>query len=320
MYNTILQEYNTGKTVAELSNEYKVSKNRIYTFLRDNGIILYKRRGFKTNPNIDVNFFKTIDTEEKAYILGLMYSDGSLSPYWSKDRNHICSYKLRIRLQEQDGEILRKISYILCKEDLVKIIIRRTKNWSNIASFQLGNITLGKDLVKLGCTPNKSSTISLPSFDKVPEELFRHFIRGFYDGDGGIKKTLPIVMSFTSNKAMCNQIKEFMETKYGIIFAPYKERENGYGSVVLSGRDNCYKLYKLLYEECSIFLNRKKSLIERVITSYSFNRSSVGRTDDEGNVWFICNKQKHVSKNMESALTRFVQIKRERLFERYPPV
>ena len=46
-----------------------------------------------------------------------------------------------------------------------------------------------KDLTNLGCCPNKTRALKFPN---IPNSLYKHFIRGFLDGDGCIRvgKTL----------------------------------------------------------------------------------------------------------------------------------
>lgn len=45
---------------------------------------------------------------------------------------------------------------------------------------------LALDLKNKGCYQGKSLTLTFPSKDIVPEHLIRHFIRGYFDGDGSV--------------------------------------------------------------------------------------------------------------------------------------
>ena len=42
------------------------------------------------------------------------------------------------------------------------------------------------DLKKLGCVEKKSSILTFPTSQQVPNNLIYHFIRGYFDGDGSI--------------------------------------------------------------------------------------------------------------------------------------
>ena len=121
---------------------------------------------------VNSNYFSQINWEEKAYVLGFIFADGSISK--GKGRN-----RLEIGLHPKDIDILQKIknelSYsglIYKKPDKVKLYINDEK--------------LVNDLISLGATPKKSLTARFPL---VPEGLIRHFIRGFFDGDGYITKS-----------------------------------------------------------------------------------------------------------------------------------
>lgn len=41
-------------------------------------------------------------------------------------------------------------------------------------------------LCELGCIPNKSLILKFPDENLVPKNLIKHFIRGYFDGDGCI--------------------------------------------------------------------------------------------------------------------------------------
>lgn len=58
------------------------------------------------------------------------------------------------------------------------------KEYSRI---QISSKTLTADLLKLGCTPRKSLTLKFPN-DGIfkSNDLIRHFIRGYFDGDGSV--------------------------------------------------------------------------------------------------------------------------------------
>ena len=60
---------------------------------------------FKKLYNFDESFFEDIDNEEKAYILGFISADGSIS-----------KNELSIRLQIKDIDILYKIKNIMKSE------------------------------------------------------------------------------------------------------------------------------------------------------------------------------------------------------------
>lgn len=80
----IISLFNEGKTPAEISETLECCISNVTRRLKKAGLNV-TRDYSKTRYNrigripIDINFFKVIDTEEKAYFLGIMFSDGSVS-------------------------------------------------------------------------------------------------------------------------------------------------------------------------------------------------------------------------------------------------
>lgn len=46
-----------------------------------------------------------------------------------------------------------------------------------------------QDLIDKGCVPKKSLILNFPTENQVPRKLIRHFIRGYFDGDGWFTNT-----------------------------------------------------------------------------------------------------------------------------------
>lgn len=188
----------------------------------------------------DETFFDFIDSESKAYFLGLMFSDGSVS------RN-----KFYIKLKDED--ILLKF------RDELKCDYSIFTRYSPYKSYTLtiSSQALCNALIKLGCVPNKTRIIQLP---KLRTDLYRHFIRGFFDGDGCLQlqdKKYHCRFDLTSAS------KKFLEQVRPIITAHAKT--NGY-----LGKESKYEVWHLnysghqvqdildwLYKDSNFYLQRK---------------------------------------------------------------
>jgi hypothetical protein len=82
----------------DISKILKCSHNTIVRVLIRNGCILRpKSKHTNLKYSINENYFKIIDTQKKAYFLGLLYSDGTLC---LKDK------LVAISLSEKDGYII----------------------------------------------------------------------------------------------------------------------------------------------------------------------------------------------------------------------
>jgi DNA-binding transcriptional regulator WhiA len=68
--------------LSQLQKEYKISYDRVKNIVKDCKIISSAKR---INPNLKENYFEEINSHEKAYWLGWIISDGSISN--QKDKN-----------------------------------------------------------------------------------------------------------------------------------------------------------------------------------------------------------------------------------------
>ena len=122
-----------------------------------------------------LRIFETIDTEEKAYWLGFLYADGSVG---SKE------HKIELGLAEQDLKQIEKFRDFIGINN--KISYRPT---TKSYRYSFRSEFCKEDLIKQGCMPKKSLILKFPTEDQVPQNLIRHFIRGYFDGDGWFTNT-----------------------------------------------------------------------------------------------------------------------------------
>lgn len=161
---------NEGKLNVELTEIYQVSATTITNWL--NKYKLVKNRP-KTKYAYDRNFFNAIDTEEKAYVLGFLYADGYIN---------LASRFLEIRLHPKDMGTLEKIRDCLCSNHPI------TNGVNNLGKdyiqYRIYDKPMLYRLAEVGCVPKKSLILTFPAW--LPTKLKKHFIRGYYDGDGCI--------------------------------------------------------------------------------------------------------------------------------------
>lgn len=106
---------------------------------------------------------------ETAWVLGLIFSDGSLR----RDGNHVT-----ISVGHDDITAIPKISAVFGGK------LRAYKHRTNrVSSVQINSGFLWQQLVdNFGLVPNKGLTMRWP--DSVAVSMLPHFVRGLYDGDG----------------------------------------------------------------------------------------------------------------------------------------
>lgn len=170
-------------------------------------------------------------------------------------------------LQEDDKQILEDIRNELNSEKPLKYIDYSLKNdfgYSYKNQYQLTFFSkhLCTSLSNLGMIPNKSLKLVFPS---IPENLYSHFIRGYFDGDGSITqkikndKNRQITVTITSTESFCNSLCEICYEKIGIKAKVYDSScHNGITKVfVLNGRNIAKTFLDWIYKDADLFLERK---------------------------------------------------------------
>lgn len=253
-HQSIIDDYNNGKRAVKLAKEFKVTTKVILRILRNYNVKLrniYERgRLYKHNEY----FFKDIDSEEKAYFLGLMISDGNND-----------NKSLRINLT--DREILDKFKECLeYTGPIIKSIDKRKDTYKPIYSLNVRSKNLTDDLTKHGCIKAKSYFTYFP---EISENLKHHFIRGIFDGDGCIHKDKLNNLRFAiiGNKELIESIQNiFINLGLNKTKLQHKEEHNNkIVSVTYNGNLSCKKLYDYMYKDSTIYLERKKKIFENVV-------------------------------------------------------
>jgi hypothetical protein len=197
---------------------------------------------------LNQNYFENIDSENKAYILGFIYADGSIY------KNY-----LSIKISQKDNEILNFIKNELNYSG----IIRQYKiNNNDYVDLTISSNKIICDLIKLGVIKNKTYlSKELPTYNKKYETAF---IRGFFDGDGSIYSNnnrgySEYTICFSGNINILNQIKIILNN-YEISSSKIRHRYNNDNSCMLEirGNKNIEKIYNLFYNNAEFYLKRKK--------------------------------------------------------------
>lgn len=249
-------KFGTGKAVADfLGVPYKV----LQRYLRRYGIT--NRIGGRRNINIE--FFKDIDTEEKAYFLGFFTADG----YVSKDLQ-----RFQINLQEKDKYILERFSQISnceCNLTLRHPIV----NGKEYIAYGLNISRRGfvEHMIQHGIVPGKENRKSIPD---IKTHLIPHFLRGYFDADGFFssshnERINPIyTIGFCGRIDIINAIQYEFE-KHNVYFSIYNSKHSPLiYTISASSHIMIQRIYHYLYDTSSIFLLRKKERISEAVKSF----------------------------------------------------
>lgn len=176
--NKFISEYNGGAPSQAIANKYGFKTNKtVLDVLKKN---MVNRRPPKIQTYYREDFFSKIDSPEKAYILGLIMTDG----YIIKDYSGF-----GIQLTKSDGYLLEKIALIIGAKQGVSQIICNAKrrvmpNAKDMTRLTVHNRKIAKDLNCLGITRNKSKALRYNNC--VPKKYLSHLFRGLIDGDGTV--------------------------------------------------------------------------------------------------------------------------------------
>jgi hypothetical protein len=256
----IVDEYLSGTSSEVIAKIHKSNGRAICRVLKENGVELRPSTQNKRKYKINEDFFETIDTEEKAYFLGLLYADGNLSQGGTG---------IKILLHEKDIDILEKFS---------NIIYGFMKYRESEATLEDGSISryitiniysqkMHEDLCKLGCVPAKTFKIRLPTNNMVPDHLMHHFIRGHFDGDGCICITEPSRprIDISSNCMFIQDIIQYF-TLHNLEFyrMGVNDENNLSGSTQMKGKERVINFYNHIYKDATIYINRKYNTFQKM--------------------------------------------------------
>lgn len=251
----IINMYNYGMSAREIGLEFdNRNLSGILRFLKNNNVEIRDMSKCHQIYSINESYFDEIDTEEKAYILGLLYADGN-----HDEQKHVIS----LSLQEGDVDILEKINQCINSNRPIELrkMSKPDNNLQNQKRLSITNKHISEMMVKHGLTQKKSYTIKFPIF--LDECLYKHFIRGFIDGDGSIGKYYITISSCSEDFILF--IKEYIEKIFINPCLKIYHYGNGTAYNLRLSKTQYIPFLKWLYEDANIYLNRKYNEYNQVI-------------------------------------------------------
>jgi hypothetical protein len=228
--------------------------------------------------NINVDFFKDVDSELKAYLLGFHVADGCVFKHSEK------SIGFKITLQARDVEIVKLFRDSIYPDGNIYISPARKDGWktNETCSFKVVCTELCQHILNHGYPFRKTyHELHLPQIDN---SLMPHFIRGYFDGNGSIRKSIitrltgreagRIVVNkqldFTSNgRVILFEIQqELIKHDIKLNLVPHKIK---YHSLRINSLSEISKMYNFLYKDATYFLKRKKDSFEQIMGTSSAN-------------------------------------------------
>lgn len=230
------------------------------------------KMGLKKSPYFcNYHYFDVIDSEEKAYWLGFLTADG-----WINLNQKTGSGTIGIELQYGDMEHLKKFNKSL--DGNYKITdrwrccsISKYKTKTHNCVLRVYSKTMYDSLVKLGFTNNKSFDSYMP---KLRKELIRHYIRGYFDGNGrfSVSNNRVNVTFCTASKSLKDDIIGELKNA-GINLADYYNDDINGVTIYMpeaTNKNEKMKLLDYMYKDCNIYLNRRYKKYLKAKNIYNF--------------------------------------------------
>lgn len=244
----IIELYNQGLSLQKVANfvGYK-SANSVKNILIKYGIQRRGTAGFK--EPFKENFFENIDSEEKAYFLGFLMADGNV---YVRKQSQPC---IRLEISVKDLEILERFKMAIESKNSICFDKR------NCCSLKVHSCKMFNDLGKLGVIPNKTKHEIIPN---INQDMMRHFIRGFFDGDGwctnttshGKRKGSRKCIGLVSNYEFLDNLNIILNSEIGTRINKVVERI-GCSMLLYSSKKDVESLREYMYNDATIYLKRK---------------------------------------------------------------
>ncbi len=234
--------YATNQTsIRRMAKELDISPDKIRWALKKYDI--HRQQTHRNFPEyrkhqLNLHYFDNIDNEDKAYFLGYLYADGYV--------NDQC---MRLNIHNQDYHILQK--FCECLESDETIIKPFGDHYSCLT---VNSIDFANSLHRQGVVQAKTKILKPPILD---DNLIRHFIRGYFDGDGSIwfdKSSNSYRIQFIGTKPIVEYIADFFGIKTKLREATKDGLIYRYG---FSGNQKISCAFNKIYEDSTVYLTRK---------------------------------------------------------------
>lgn len=258
----IIDIINSGEklNVREIGEIVGCSRYTVYKVLRNNNLSPAVSRKY----TIDADIFKEL-TSGTAWLLGFIFADGGIS-----------KTSLKISVRDYDVEVLEKARELFGSDSPIKTTYS-SKDESYFVTLLVANKTIITTLrEQYGCGENKTFDIRFPNLSRA---LTRHFIRGYFDGDGSVSAAKPkkenwspkVRFRITSNEEFLARLQQTLVEECNLNYTPlttrHPERNNSIRTLEYSGNRQGRRIYDYLYKDCGkYYLNRKKQKFEEILS------------------------------------------------------
>ena len=250
-----VNRYKDGEAFSDMAEEAGVSRGSLWKMVTQvYDVEPYQTVGYPVKYDLNTTIFSDIDNEKSMYALGLIYSDG-----------HISKFHSAIQFKSTDKEQI--LNFRKCFETTKDYYTVDTEDqYKDAFTFQVGYEPMVNDLLEL--VPKRSKDTEKISDKIASSPYFHHFLRGFLDGDGSVRKTDGGV-EFTGKKSLMKNLRRIIKYKYGLEASSLKRVTGGFAGYESTSYHLSYyknkakrRLQTELYDDATLFLTRKRENLD----------------------------------------------------------
>jgi hypothetical protein len=254
----IIDLYRSGLSAPKIAKIVSCSMPPILGVLKRNNIPIDNEYSYRKYPLYE-DMFDSIDTEEKAYWLGFIYADGCVNKQGTE---------LSIELGGIDTPHLEKFRDFISPGKPIYTPLR-TRSWNGTekttrkAIINLWGRKLSLSLRNVGISKERQEPEKL--FIAIPDSLFHHCLRGYFDGDGSAgthTRRIALVGEHRLLKWIETKLDEFVHIGTGRSIYYPKNKKRTVGSLHFNGSNIARVVGKFMYRDATIFMERKKEIVD----------------------------------------------------------
>lgn len=269
----VINLYKKGESQYAIAKQFGVTHGKIQSILRRYKVPI--RQGNQNKKySCDNNYFSIIDSHEKAYWLGFITADGSVSKRDNeisiglsyRDINHVEKFKIAIQSNNKIyvyNSTVNEKAHKCCK-------------------FCFHSSQMKQDLSTHNIIPNKSKTLEISK--QVPAVFVNSYLLGIIDGDGSFftDNEGQAHFSLIGSKPEIEAIQEILIKNCNVNSCKIQQETRSKQMWYLNygGNATISRIVNYLYRDSTIYLQRKYDVISNLLGAYT--KRKPGRQVDQG--------------------------------------
>lgn len=246
----LINDYISGMTMIEVANKYgyKTHNSVANKLLKYNIPIRSKDKTLLNKKSYKDFSFEKIDSDWKAYYLGLLLTDGCIQ-----------GTTINLGLIDKDA-----IKY-LCDNINVKYTTRNYKltNRKTMYQFTIRSRKLIEDIKRLGLVERKTKTLQPPKLYEDEIQYLSFIFKGIIDGDGWIEKNGNGFFISTASGDFAYWCKDILENYFNMANINIRQKYDGFYIIGSSKKNNIEILKNTIYKS-SIGMLRKYNRVHKI--------------------------------------------------------